>query len=77
MMYLCNFCKIFTFTMCSNQLIHQSSTHQPKTNKQAATSGQNKLTIDYVYQFFNANTGKELKILLIFFCFSASNIILW
>ena len=48
MMYPSNFWKFPTFSMCSNQCMHQKSTNQPKTNKMAATGGQIKLTIDNV-----------------------------
>ena len=33
MMYPSNFQKFPTFSMCSNQLVHQKSNKQPKTNK--------------------------------------------
>ena len=33
MMYPSNFQKFLTFSMCSNQLVHQKSNKLPKTNK--------------------------------------------
>ena len=50
--------------MCSNQLVHQKSTNQPKTNKIAETGGPIKLKIVMCKQFLNANTGNAIKILM-------------
>ena len=51
-MYPSKWLKFLTFSMCSNQLVHQKSTNQPKTNKMAETGGQIKLIIDDVWMIF-------------------------
>ena len=64
MMYPSNFWKFMTFSMCSNQLLHQKSTNQPTNQKQTKwrqPGHQIKLTIDMYRQFFNANTGNTIK----------------
>ena len=50
MMFPSNFQKFPTFSICNNQLEHQKSTNQPKTNKMAATGGQIKLQLTMSYE---------------------------
>ena len=49
MMQMSKFWIFLTFSMCSNQMVHQKSTNQPKTNKKVATGSEIKLTIHAVH----------------------------
>ena len=55
------FC-VWTFSINTNQLVHQLLTNQPKTNQAVATGGQIKLTIDHDMIFVNANTENIIKV---------------
>ena len=55
--------KFQTFTVCSNQWVHQKSNNKLKPKKTVATGGQIKVTVRCL-NIINANTGNAIKTLM-------------
>ena len=55
--------KFPTFSVCSNQWVHQKSNNKLKAKKTVATGGQIKVTVRCL-NIINANTGNAVKTLM-------------